>query len=56
MSKMSRREMTDILFGAVHSVNIEAAEKCEPVYTLAEALANKNVTALRRIGKLYRAV
>jgi len=54
MTKKSRSELTEQLFGVVHRVNLENAERCEPVYTLAEMLALKKITALRKIGRLYR--
>jgi hypothetical protein len=54
MPRISRREMTDKLLEVVHSINADTAEKRVPVYTLAEMLPSKNVTALKRLGKLCR--
>jgi hypothetical protein len=54
MVKMSRDEMTEVLFGKVHKINLENKDEGEPCYTLPEMLARKNITTLRKQAKLHQ--
>jgi hypothetical protein len=54
MERMDHAEITEQIFGADYHVKLAAADKREPVYTLAETLSYKTITALRLFGRLYK--
>jgi hypothetical protein len=47
-------DLKKVVFEAVKKINIESAAHTAPLYSLAEILALKNVTALRKLGKMLR--
>jgi hypothetical protein len=48
----SNDELEKLVLDAVKDINLEHAARTAPVYSLAEILALKNVTELRRLGKV----
>lgn len=55
MSKqMSHDELEKTVLNAVKDINLENAAHTAPVYSLAEILALKNVTELRKLGKVLQ--
>ena len=46
------KDLKKAVFEAVRKINIESAAHTAPLYSLAEILALKNVTALRKLGKI----
>lgn len=53
-NQISNDDLGKTIRDAVKEINIEHAAHTAPVYSLAEILSLKNVTALRRLGKILR--
>ena len=53
-NQASDEDLKKAVLEAVRKINIENAAHTAPLYTLAEILALKNVTALRKLGKILR--
>jgi len=54
MPDISGNELYEKLNEIVHKANIKKAIRCEPVFTLSEILALKNITTLRKLGHLHK--
>lgn len=52
MNKMSGDELEKLILDVIKNENIKQASHTAPVYSLHESLALKNVSALRKIGRL----
>ena len=53
-NQVSNEDLERIILEAAKKINIEYAAHTAPMYSLAEILALKNVTALRKLGKTMR--
>lgn len=54
LKQMSDEELENLILDTVKQINIENAAHTEPVYSLAEILALKNITKLRKLGKIMQ--
>lgn len=52
--QIGHHDLEKLVLDAVRKINLEHAAHTAPVYTLPEILALKNVTELRRLGKMFK--
>ncbi len=53
MEQTTREKVIGKILDAVHQINLENSVKTSPMYTLHDMLSAKNVTSLRKMGKLH---
>lgn len=53
MGKLTHEQMIGEILEIVYQINLENSKKSTPHYTLADMLNAKNITSLRKMGKLY---